>query len=60
MTDTSQLADDPEFSATAFCPVCCSTIDVAGTGRQQLFCAHCGQEISMIIDPERFHRYSAV
>ena len=51
---------DPDFRATAFCPVCCSTIDVEGTGLQRLECSHCGQVQWLIIDAERFHAHSAV
>jgi uncharacterized Zn finger protein len=52
--------DDDKFSATAFCPTCCSTVDVVGTGKKDLTCAHCGQVWTMHVDPELFHKYSAV
>jgi transcription elongation factor Elf1 len=49
---------DTEFQAIAFCPVCCTNIDVEGAGRQELQCGSCGQEFSMDVDPERFAQHS--
>lgn len=51
---------DPSFTATAFCPVCCSTLDVEGDGLVILDCVHCEQRIWLVVDIERFHAHSAV
>lgn len=51
---------DATFSATAFCPVCCSTVDVVGEGTHLLTCARCGQVWTMIATAARFERFSAL
>lgn len=57
-TDTTAPVDD--FSATGFCPVCNSTVDIIGTGEHVLECSRCGQTWLMSVIRERFERFSAL
>jgi len=49
-----------EFVGIAFCPVCCTNIDLEGDAGEtvKLTCGSCGQEFEMVLDPQRFAEHS--
>lgn len=51
---------EPDFSGTAFCPVCCSTVDVVCVDGEkvELDCVSCEQVWEMKIDANRFATHS--
>ena len=54
------MADDPQY-VIVFCPLCCTSQDVAVPTTQgpiELECAACVQWWSMLIDPVRFAEHA--
>jgi predicted RNA-binding Zn-ribbon protein involved in translation (DUF1610 family) len=49
---------EPPEQDILFCPVCSSTIDAAARDTRHE-CSQCGQEFTMVIDPDRQDRYSS-
>lgn len=48
------------FIGIAFCPVCCSNVDLEGEpgSEVELECITCEQKWRMLLDPDRFATYS--